>query len=112
MFSIEGNALTGRTDLTERVAEYDDSMDPPDYVTVNYYPLDSPRILGYGVPEYGDRTELTLTGFVDLGNYAEQADVFAVTELRPIWAVKQVRPMITRIAGLWALLHHWCPVAG
>ena len=25
---------------------------------------------------------------------------------------KQVRPMITRIAGLWALLHHWCPVAG
>lgn len=77
VFSIEGNALTGRTDLTECVAEYDDSMDPPDYVTVNYYPLDSPRILGYGVPEYGDRTELTLTGFVDLGNYAEQADVFA-----------------------------------
>lgn len=76
VFSIEGNALTGRTDLTERVAEYDDSMDPPDYVTVNRYALDSPRILGYGAPEYGDRTALELTGFVDLGNYAEQAEAF------------------------------------
>lgn len=76
VFSIEGNALTGRTDLTERLADYDDSMDPPDYVAVNHYPLDSPRILGYGVPDYGDRTALELAGFVDLGNDGERADLF------------------------------------
>lgn len=76
VFTVEGNALTGRTDLKTRLAEYDDSMDPPDYVTVNHYPLDSPRILGYGVPDYGDRAELELTGFVDLGNYTGQTALF------------------------------------
>lgn len=76
VFSIEGNALTGRMDITGVSGEYDESMDPPDYVTVNRYPLDARRILGYGVPDYGDRTALELTGFVDLGNYAEQAETF------------------------------------
>lgn len=76
VFSIEGNALTSRMDLTEWMAEYDDSMNPPDYVTVNRYALDSPRILGYGVPDYGDRTPLELKDFVDLGNYGEKAVCF------------------------------------
>lgn len=76
VFTIEGNALTCRLDLPEITGEYDDSMDPPDYVTVNHFPLTARRILGYGVPDYGNRTELELTGFVDLGNYGEQANQF------------------------------------
>lgn len=76
VFSIEGNALTRRMDISGTGGEYDESLDPPDYVTVNRYPMDAWGILGYGVPDYGDRTALELAGFVDLGNYAEQAETF------------------------------------
>lgn len=76
VFTIEGNTLTCRLDLPEVTGEYDESLDPPDYVTVNNYPLTARHILGYGVPDYADRTPLELTGFVDLGNYKEQAKAF------------------------------------
>lgn len=76
VFAIEGNALTVRHDLPPLTGEYDDSFDPPDYVTVNDYPLSSRRILGYGMPDYGDRTPLALTGFADLGNDTDRAEQF------------------------------------
>lgn len=78
VFSIEGNSLTARLDQQgwqSRLTEYKDRL-PDNYVTVNNYPLTFDRILGYGVPAYGDRTALELTGFVDLGNDAALEPVF------------------------------------
>ena len=72
LFTIEGNALTTRWDYPPetvspaRVPE----EEPNDYVTVNRYPLDDPRLHGYAVPAYDSREPLELEGFVDLGRYA------------------------------------------
>ncbi len=78
VFTIEGNALSNRMDLEPSLVYElrDNDMEPPDYVTVNCYPLDAPNIHGYGIPAYHDRTLLTLEGFVDLGRHAGKADLF------------------------------------
>ncbi|MDE7242592.1 MAG: S-layer homology domain-containing protein [Oscillospiraceae bacterium] len=78
VFTIEGNALANRLDQPglEAAGLRDDSQEPPDYVTVNCYPLDAARIHGYGTPAYADRTLLTLTGFVDLGRHREKDEIF------------------------------------
>ena len=78
VYTIEGNALANRLDLPYDIVSEQrvDAMEPPDYVTVNCYPLDAPRIHGYGIPAYGDRTGLPLDGFVDLGRHAQSAAVF------------------------------------
>ena len=70
VFTIEGNSLTCRLD--QPPMERDEDLDPPDYVTVNNHTLDYKGILGYGAPDYGNRTPLQLQGFVDLGAYAWQ----------------------------------------
>lgn len=83
VYTIEGNALANRLDLPygEVSPLRDDSQEPPDYVTVNRYPLNAPHIHGYATPAYDDRTPLELTGFVDLGRHKERAAVFqAVAE--------------------------------
>lgn len=79
VYTIEGNALPNRLDCTyEELAELrDEDKEPLDYVTSNYYPLDAPQIHGYAFPDYGDRTPLTLTGFVDLGRHASYATQFS-----------------------------------
>lgn len=77
LFTVEGNALTTRLDYPAeevsgaRISE----IEPNDYVTVNQYRLNDPRLHGYAVPAYTSRTPLELTGFVDLGRYqgAEKA---------------------------------------
>lgn len=71
VYTIEGNALANRLDIpfASLGVLRDDSLEPPDYVTVNRYPLDDNHIHGYGVPAYRDRTPLELTGFVDLGRW-------------------------------------------
>ena len=78
VYTIEGNALANRLDLSYDIvsAQRNDAKEPPDYVTVNRYPLDAPRIHGYGIPAYDDRTPLALNGFVDLGRHSENAARF------------------------------------
>ena len=78
VYTIEGNALANRLDLSYDIVSEQrvDAMEPPDYVTVNRYPLDAPRIHGYGIPAYDDRTRLPLEGFVDLGRHAGSAALF------------------------------------
>lgn len=78
VYAIEGNALTNRLDITfEQVVEFEDGdLEPLDHVTVNRYPLTCPRIHGYGVPDYDDRTPLQLNGFVDLGTSLDKAGIF------------------------------------
>lgn len=78
VYTIEGNTLTNRLDITfEQIVEFEDGdLEPLDYVTVNRYPLTYPRIHGYGVPDYDDRTPLQLNGFVDLGTSADKAGIF------------------------------------
>ncbi len=78
VYTIEGNALTNRLDYlyTEVTPEIDGSLDPPDRVVVNRYPLDALHIHGYGVPAYDRRTPLELEGFVDLGRHAGSAGIF------------------------------------
>lgn len=78
VYTIEGNALANRLDLSYDIvsAQRSDAKEPPDYVTVNRYPLDAPRIHGYGIPAYDDRTPLALSGFVDLGRHSENAGRF------------------------------------
>ncbi len=77
VFTVEGNTLPCRLDLPELTGDYDESLDPPDYVTVNNYPLTARHILGYGIPDYADHAPLELTGFVDLGNHKDQAKAFS-----------------------------------
>lgn len=71
LFTVEGNALTTRWDYpAAQVAEARvPEEEPNDYVTVNRYPLDDPRIHGYALPAYESREPLELEGFVDLGRY-------------------------------------------
>ncbi len=71
LFTVEGNALTARLDYpAEEVSEARiPEIEPGDYVTVNQYRLDDPRLHGYAVPAYASREPLELTGFVDLGRY-------------------------------------------
>lgn len=78
VYTIEGNALANRLDLPYDIVSEQrvDAMEPPDYVTVNRYPLDAPRIHGYGIPAYDDRTDLSLEGFVDLGRHAQSGALF------------------------------------
>jgi len=78
VYTIEGNALANRLDLSYDIVSEQrvDAMEPPDYVTVNRYPLDAPRIHGYGIPAYEDRAALPLEGFVDLGRHAQSAGLF------------------------------------
>lgn len=78
VYTIEGNALANRLDLAYDIVSEQrvDAMEPPDYVTVNRYPLDAPRIHGYGIPAYDDRAALPLEGFVDLGRHAQSAVLF------------------------------------
>lgn len=71
LFTVEGNALTSRLDYPP--AEVSEAripeIEPNDYVTVNHYGLNDPRLHGYGVPAYASREPLALEGFVDLGRY-------------------------------------------
>ena len=72
LFTIEGNALTGRQDYpADEVSEARiPEIEPNDYVTVNHYDLEDPRLHGYAIPAYAGREPLVLEGFVDLGRYA------------------------------------------
>ena len=74
VYTIEGNALANRLDCPPdqlaALREEFSQLEPPDYVTVNAYPLDHPLIHGYAVPDYADRQLLALEGFVDLGRHA------------------------------------------
>lgn len=88
LFTVEGNALTTRWDYPPeivgpaRVPE----EEPNDYVTVNRYPLDDPRIHGYALPAYDSREPLELEGFVDLGRFAsagEQIEALAGAGIMP-----------------------------
>ena len=82
VFTVEGNALTARLDYpAEEVSEARiPEIEPNDYVTVNRYFLEDPRIHGYAVPAYASREPLTLEGFVDLGRYEyAQKEIEAVT---------------------------------
>lgn len=76
--TIEGNALSNRLDYGDGflLDQREGKNDPPDRVTVNHYPLDNVRILGYAVPNYKSRSTLTLNGFVDLGSYADRSAMF------------------------------------
>ena len=78
VFTIEGNALANRLDCSALALDElrEDDREPPDYVTVNYYPLDAPQIHGYAIPNYADRSPLALSGFVDLGRHAGDAEIF------------------------------------
>lgn len=81
VFTVEGNALTNRLDYPaeEVSAARRSSLEPNDYVTVNVYPLYSPKIHGYAVPDYASREPLSLEGFVDLGSYeSHRAEISAV----------------------------------
>ncbi len=73
LFTIEGNALTNRLDYPPETVNplRKDSKEPPDYVTVNQYPLNDKRLYGYATPAYSSREPLTLEGYVDLAKYAE-----------------------------------------
>lgn len=72
LFTVEGNALTVRWDYPPEIVSPArvPEEEPPDYVTVNRYPLEDPRIHGYAIPAYDSREPLALEGFVDLGRYA------------------------------------------
>lgn len=78
IYTIEGNALANRLDLDHEAATElrDGSLEPPDYVVINRYPLNDPHIHGYGIPAYDLRTPLALDGFVDLGRHKESASAF------------------------------------
>lgn len=83
LFTIEGNALTNRLDYPPETVSplRKDSKEPPDYVTVNQYPLDDKRLYGYATPAYSSREPLELEGYVDLGKYAEfQPELTALAE--------------------------------
>lgn len=71
VFTVEGNALTGRLDYPAEVVSEAriPEIEPNDYVTVNHYSLEDPRIHGYAAPAYESREPLALEGFVDLGRY-------------------------------------------
>lgn len=71
LFTVEGNALTGRLDYPAKVVSEARASreEPNDYVTVNRYSLWDARIHGYAVPAYDSREPLELEGFVDLGRY-------------------------------------------
>lgn len=71
LFTVEGNALTGRLDYPADVVSEArvPEEEPNDYVTVNLYSLEDPRLHGYAVPAYASREPLELEGFVDLGRY-------------------------------------------
>lgn len=78
VFAVEGNALTNRLDYSaeEVSAARRSRLDPKDYVTVNQYPLNSPKIHGYAIPAYSSREPLEWEGFVDLGRYeSAQAEI-------------------------------------
>lgn len=81
VFTVEGNTLANRLDCLDTFLLDDrwSSYQPADYVSVNFYPLNDRRILGYGSPNYADRTATVHKGFVDLGPYADRAAIF--TEL-------------------------------
>lgn len=82
VFTVEGNALTARLDYpAEEVSEARiPEIEPNDYVTVNRYALEDPRIHGYAVPAYASREPLALEGFVDLGRYSgARREIEAVT---------------------------------
>lgn len=83
VFTVEGNALTGRLDYPAGVVSEAriPEIEPNDYVTANHYCLEDPRIHGYAVPAYTSREPLELEGFVDLGRYsdAEEAINFAAS---------------------------------
>lgn len=80
VYTIEGNALPNRLDcdyiLLSTLRDQDGDLEPPDYVTVNYYPLDAVQIHGYASPDYADRQPLALNGFVDLGRHAALSGQF------------------------------------
>ena len=78
VYTIEGNALPNRLDCSPLLLSSlrEDDQEPPDYVTVNHYPLNAVQIHGYGTPDYADRTPLALSGFVDLGRHAGQSEIF------------------------------------
>lgn len=88
LFTVEGNALTTRWDYPPEIVSPArvPEEEPNDYVTVNRYPLDDPRIHGYALPAYDSREPLELEGFVDLGRYAsdrEQIEALAAAGIMP-----------------------------
>ena len=83
VFTIEGNALTNRLDYPPETVNplRKDSKEPPDYVTVNQYPLNDKRLYGYATPAYSSREPLELEGYVDLAKYAElQPELMVLAE--------------------------------
>lgn len=72
VFTVEGNALTSRLDYLPEVVSEEriPEIEPCDYVTVNHYALEDPRLHGYAIPLYTSREPLELEGFVDLGRYS------------------------------------------
>ncbi len=78
VYTIEGNTLANRVDCLDRflLDSSTSSYEPADYVSVNFYPLNDRRILGYGSPNYASRTAPVHKGYVDLGPYADRADLF------------------------------------
>lgn len=89
VFTVEGNALTARLDYpAEEVSEARiPEIEPNDYVTVNRYFLEDPRLHGYAVPAYTSREPLALEGFVDLGRYS-----FARREIETVAASGLIKP--------------------
>ncbi len=88
LFTVEGNALTGRLDYPAEVVSEArvPEEEPNDYVTVNQYSLSDPRLHGYAVPAYAGREPLELEGFVDLGRYEyarEQIEALAAAGIMP-----------------------------
>ena len=71
LFTVEGNTVTDRLDhpAAEVSALRKGALDPLDYVTVNIYELNDPRLYGYAAPNYESREPLELKGYVDLAQY-------------------------------------------
>ena len=86
VYTIEGNALANRLDSWDArwIGGQEESEEPLNRVTVNHYPLDNRRILGYASPNYQNRDPLALDGFVDLGIYADRADIFNALDTQGI----------------------------
>jgi len=80
VFTIEGNTLANRLDCVDRFLRDPNVKNrglPRSRVVVNCFPLNNPRTLGYASPDYKDRTQAELDGFVDLGRFSDRESVFS-----------------------------------
>lgn len=79
VFTIEGNTFTNRLDYSyceQVIPLLNKKLQPKDYVAVKYYPLDDRQIHGYAVPNYSNRDGFIRNGWVDLGKYEPQRNIF------------------------------------